>query len=231
MHLSHAALISTLVFAPILLCGQAETPSPQAPVAAAAPATPSTLLQPALATVQSTLASLKLDKWKKGSVRDEAGSNVEAMLRDLKSNVPALVSDADATPGSVSKSLPLIKHLDALYDVFLRVEEASRVSAPADQIDLLEQTLKTFGTARIAFYDSLQQSAAGQEKQISDLQATVKAHQSAVQEAKPLPAAAPCTPPKPTVKKKRAAPAKPPATTPPTATPPAAKPPAAPKTP
>jgi hypothetical protein len=227
MHMSHATLVLTLSFSPFMLYGQANpAATPPQPPAAAAPVTPSSLLQPSLTQVQASLTALKMDKWKKGTVRDEATANVSAVLHDLQTNVPPLVTASDAEPGAISKSIPLIKHVDALYDVVLRIDEAARVSAPADQIDSLEQTLKTFGVARIDFYDNLQQSAAGQEKTIGDLQTTLKAQRAAVQEPKPAPAPVPCTPPKPVVKKKRPAPAK--STTPPaqpaTAQPPSTQP-------
>jgi hypothetical protein len=213
MPFSHAALISTLIFAPLMLHGQNSAVAPQSPSPApTAAVVPSSLLHPALTEVESTLNSVKTDRWKKGSVRDEAGANVDAMLHDLKTNLPPLMAAADAAPGSLSKSIPLMKHLDALYDVFLRVEEGARVSAPGDQVDQLQATLKTFGSARIAFYDSMQQSAADHEKHVSDLQASIKAQQAAAQQPKPAPAPVPCTPPKPVVKKKRPAPPK---TTPP----------------
>lgn len=236
---AHAVFLLTLALSPLPACPQANTPATPASAApstapapaAAAPATASSLLQPTLTLVQTTLNSLKLDKWKKGSVRDEAQKNVNAMLNDLQSNVPPLVAAADAEPATLSKSIPLIKHVDALYDVFLRVEEASRVSAPGDQVDSLAQTLKSFGGARIDFYDSLQQNAAAEEKQVGDLQTSLKAQQAAAKEAKPVPAPAPCTAPKPVVKKKRPAPAKPKPAAPGQATPAQTPPPAPPKTP
>jgi hypothetical protein len=238
MVISHAALISTLSLAPLLLHGQAGSPAaPPAPPAA--PVVPSTLLHPALTLVESSLNSLKIDKWKRGSVREEAGQNAQTMLSDMKTNLPPLIADADAAPAAVSKSIPLMKHLDALYDVLLRIEEASRVAAPNDQIDQLAAALKKFGSARNDFYDSLQQSAAGQEKHVTDLQATIKAQEEAVREAKaaPPPAPVPCTPPpKPAAKKKRTTPPKSTQTAPAngTQTPPAGNtqtPPAQPKTP
>jgi hypothetical protein len=239
MVISHAALISTLSFAPLLLHGQAGLPAaPPAPPAA--PVVPSTLLQPALTLVESTLNSLKIDKWKRGSVRDEAGQNAQTMLSDMKSKLPPLIADADAAPGALSKSIPLVKHIDALYDVLLRIEEASRVAAPNDQIDQLAAALKKFGSARNDLYDSLQRSSEGQEKHVTDLQATIKAQEEAAREAKAAtpPAPVPCTPPpKPAAKKKRTAPAKNPQAAPATGTqtPPAGNtqttPPAQPKTP
>ena len=207
MQIPHAALISTLAFAPLILHGQPATPAapPSTAPVAAAPVTPSSVLQPALVVVESTLNSVKVDRWKRGSVRDEAGDNVNAMLHDLKTNLPPLLADADSSPRSLSKAIPLMKHLDAFYDVLLRVEEGARVSAPGDQVDQLLDALKKLGTARIDLYDNLQQSAAGQEKQVTDLQAQVKVQQAKLQEPKPAPppAPAPCPTPKPAVKKKR----------------------------
>jgi hypothetical protein len=228
MQIFPATLILILTLSPLALSGQATpaTAPPQAPApAAAGPVTASSLMQPSLTLVQSTLNALKVDKWKKGSVRDEAADNVKDVLQDLQTNLPPLLSASDTAPGTLSKAIPLMKHLDALYDVVLRIEEGARVSAPSDQIDSLEQTLKTFGGARIDFYNYLAQNAAMQEKQAVDLQAALKAHQAAAQEVKLAPAPIPCTPPKPAVKKKRAAPK------PPAATPPAATTPSAPKTP
>src|SRR5947209_6141392 len=118
MRSSRLTLMPLFAFAPVMLFGQA-SPSNTAAMPAAAPVAPSSIVQPALSSVESTLSSLKLDKWKKGSIREESGENVSAILNDIKKNVPALVADADGAPGALSKSLPLIKHLDALYDVLL----------------------------------------------------------------------------------------------------------------
>ena len=60
-------------------------------------------------------------------MRDEAEENVNTLVRDLDDNVQPLITAADAAPAQLSKAIPLLKHLDALYDVLLRVEEASRV--------------------------------------------------------------------------------------------------------
>lgn len=211
MQISRGTLISYMAFAPVMLFAQAAPPTkPAAPEAppAAVPVAPSSIVQPALTSVESTLSALKIDRWKKGTIREEAGDNVNAILKDLKANVPPLMADADAAPGALSKSIPLMKHLDALYDVLLRVEEGARVSAPGDQVDQLASVLKQFGSARIQLYDSMTQSAGVQEKQVTDLQATIKAQLAKEEERKaaPPPAPVPCTPPKPAVKKKRVAP-------------------------
>jgi hypothetical protein len=210
MQISRGTLISYMAFAPIMLFGQ---PGPTAAGTPPAPATPvatSSVVQPALTSMESTLNSLKIEKWKKGTIREEAGNNVNAILKDLKANVPPLLAEADAAPGALSKSIPLMKHLDALYDVLLRVEEGARVSAPGEQVDQLEAILKQFAAARIQLYDNMAEQAGAQEKQVADQQGQIKALQAAAEEHKPAPAAAPapCPAPKPATKRKRTTPPK-----------------------
>ena len=188
----------------------ASTPSSAAAPAApaAAPVTASSLLKPALRAAQDTLTGLKLDKWKKGTVRDEAGANVGSLLHDLDANIPPLLATADEDPGSLSRSIPLVKHLDAFYDVLLRVEQASRVSAPTEQIDALAEALLEVNKARLALDDQLAALAAGQEKQMAQLQATVRAQSQPAPVTKAAPAEpVPCKPAAPARKKKRTTPA------------------------
>lgn len=178
----------------------------------AAPATAADLLQPALTNARETLMSLKVDRWKKGTVRDEAQSNVNALLRDLDNNMQPLITAADASPGQLSKAIPLLKHLDAFYDVMLRVEEASRVVGPGEQISAVQDSLLRVSRARNAYDDVLQTQAAGQEKQIVDLQTAVKAEQQNVKDAQHqadlarAAAATPCKPATP-ARRKRSTPA------------------------
>lgn len=179
--------------------GAASNAAPPQPPSIAAPAAtaPSHLLQPSLDAVQRTLSGLKLDKWKRGSVRDEASDDIHSIQQDLQQRVPALLQDADSAPGALSKTLPLSRHVDALYDVLLRVVEASRISGPGDQSDQLRQTLVDLNKARLALDDSMEAVAGTQEKQMADLRATVQ-KQAAFKCPAPPPAPE-C--PKPAVKK------------------------------
>ena len=228
MQIFHAALILTLAVAGGAVHGQ--TPDTAAEggaghvAAEAAPVnTPSSMLQPSLTGVQSTLSGLKLDKWKKGSVRDEAAAHVESLLKDLRTNLPPLLTAADAAPGSVSQVLPLMKHLDAFYDVLLRVEEGARVTAPPDQVGALQQSILQLNQARLAEDDIVQAEAVAQEKQVVDLQGALKSARAAA-ETKPVVAApVPCKPVTPAKKrpavKMPAVPGGAPATTPGSAAP------------
>ncbi len=190
--------------------------APAATVAPSEPSAPSATLQPSLDTVQQTMSALKLDKWKKGTVREEAGTNISAILRDLQTNLPPLLVAADAAPGSMSKVLPVTRNIDALYDVLLRVVEAARVASPGDQLGQLEQALTGLQKARLALDDRLQDQALSQEKQLSDLRASVQTLSAEKSAVKAAPPTSNCTTPTPAKKpkKKRTAPATAPATTP-----------------
>ncbi|MFZ0744873.1 MAG: hypothetical protein WAM85_10730 [Terracidiphilus sp.] len=174
--------------------GPEQTPAQSAP---AAPTPPSGLLQPALDTVQQTLGTVNLERWKKGNIREEAGDNIGKILRDVKETLPPLLSDSDAAPGSNSKMLPVARNVAALYDVLLRVVEASRVSAPAEQVTSLQRALISLSEARLALDSRMQDAAIAMEKQVSDLRVTVQKQAAFKCPAPPPPVAKPCVPPAP----------------------------------
>jgi hypothetical protein len=214
------ALLIAAIFASLSASSSAQPAAQPAPPqnAGSAPQAISGLLQPALDTVSRTLDGVHIDKWKKGSIRDEASVNIDSIRKDLRTNIPALLQEADAGPGTVGKLLPISNHVDALYDVLLRVSEASRVSGPDDQAAALQQALLSLSNARLALNDRMQGSADALEKQVADLRATIQ-QQAAQRAAAPVPVALPCIPPptkKPAAKTHK--PAAKPATTPATTT-------------
>jgi len=191
------------------------------PVQGAPPAqpAPSGLLKPALDQVQQTVSALKVEKWKRGTVRDEAGEHISAILRDLHTTLPPLLDTADASPGTISKMLPVSRNIAALYDVLLSVAEAARISASAEESTQLEQALTSLGNARAALDDRLQASVAALEKQEVDLRSTLQASEAAKCPTTP-PSAAPVCPSSAPVRKAKRKP-KPPATPPQPSTSPA----------
>ncbi len=229
MRIALAILTGSIVSSASLLCAQPSpnaAPAPNLPSPSlSAQATVTATLHPALESVHKTLDGLHLDKWKKGSIRDEAGQNVSQIIRDIDVNLPPLIQTADAAQGTLSKVLPVSRNINALYDVLLRVSEASRISGPDDQAAELQQALVTLGNARLALGDRIQGSADGLEKQVVDLRATIQ-NNAAQRTTVTVPVSLPCIPPaphhitrKPTAKP-AAKPAPKPGTTP-TSTPPA----------
>ena len=235
MRIPIASFWAAFLLTPSLLCAaqagstavQTSAPVPNAaaapPPAAASPLPPSGILQPSIDTVRQALGSLRVERWKKGSVRDEASDDIHSLVNDMQTNLPPLLQDADGASGALSKMLPLAKHVDALYDVLLRVVEASRMAAPDDQANSLRQALATLGTARLAFDERMQEAAAVQERQISDLRGTVQKQASFRCPAPPPAPECPKAPVKRPVRRKPAATTAPGANAPAGPTPPGGK--------
>jgi hypothetical protein len=165
------------------------------------------MLKPSLARVRDTLSSLRLDKWKRGSVRDEAADDIGSILGELETNIPQLLSDADAAPETLSKLLPASRHVNALYETFLRVYDTARIAGPPEQITQIQVALKDLSSARHALDDRILQTAANQEKIVVDLRTTVQKQASfKCPVAAPPPAPACPAPPAPHKPKKKPTP-------------------------
>jgi hypothetical protein len=170
------------------------------------PAAPSGLLQPALDSLQKTIGGLNQEKWKKGTIRSEAETNIQAIQRDLQMNLPPLLQAADAAPNSTRKALPVSRNIDALYDVLLRVLDGARVVAPGDQVGQLQDALNGLDKSRMAWNDRIQDDLAAQEKQIGELQAALKVQTVPVAAACPVAETkAAAVPAKKSVRKKKPA--------------------------
>lgn len=203
--------------APAVLAQQ--TPSVQnTPNSTAAPAPrpalPSATMQPSLDVLKQALGTVNLDKWKASTaIKTEADGNLRSVQRDIESTLPPLLTAADAAPDSVTKTLPVFRNVDALYDVMLRLDAAGRLAAPKDQISALDQALASLSDVRHTIGDQVQANAEAQDARVGRLQAQLKA----VPPPAPPPAPVTCTP-APTTKKKRVAkPAAKPATSTPSA--------------
>lgn len=201
-----------LCLSTVALSAQAPAPAPAtstAPAAPTTPSSPSSLVQPALDAVYQTVGSLKTEKWKGGSVRGEAISNINSIRHDLDSTLPDLLKEADANPTSASKMIPALRNINALYDVVLRVFEASRVVASSEQAGQLQVATENLEKARRALTDRVQDTAAAQEKQVVTLQASLRSQPAPVCPVVQPPAPPPPTPAKKTVHRRAKPAAKP----------------------
>ncbi|MBS1802218.1 MAG: hypothetical protein JST28_02565 [Acidobacteria bacterium] len=171
------------------------------------PSAPSDILQRSLDEVRITVGNVKLDKWKRGNVRDEAGTNIDAIQRDLQGTLPGLLKDADSAPGTLTKVLPLSRNVDALYDVMVHVVEASRVVGTGDSVGQLQTALNDLEKARVVLDNQIQLTADMQEKQVVDLRTTVQKQDASLRAAATPPPAPKCPAPTPAKKKRVAKPA------------------------
>ncbi|MGA2250603.1 hypothetical protein [Terracidiphilus sp.] len=164
------------------------------------------LLKPSLASLYATLADLKLDKWKSGNVRAEAEHDTASIVDDLNQKIPDLLKDADAAPTRTGAALPLARNFAALYDVSLRVLDAARIAAPADQAAKIQDAMNGLAAANRSLYDRLEQGSKAQEVRIGDLETKIKVQQEAAAHAVPVAPPPPACPApaakKPAVKRK-----------------------------
>lgn len=164
----------TLTFCATFAAFAAQTPA-SAP-AAQPLKTPSAIMQPALDTLQQALGTLRPEKWKaSGAERQEAVANISSISQDLQTSLPSLLAAADQAPGSVSQLLPAYRNIEALYDVVLRVSESGNLSAPSQQRAALEEARAKLEDGRRILGERLQAVAVAREKQVHDLQATIRA--------------------------------------------------------
>lgn len=207
MSISKAVLAATLVISPLLVCSAQSTSSTSSGSGSSAanyftPSAPSDILQRALDEVKITVGGIRLEKWKRGTVRDEAGTNIDAIQRDLQGTLPALLKDADSAPSTLTKVLPLSRNVDALYDVMVHVVEGARVVGTSEQVGQLQTALSDLEKARVSLDNQIQQTADMQEKQLVDLRTTVQKQDASLRAAATPPPAPKCPVPATTIKKK-----------------------------
>ena len=192
--------------------GNAQSTNP-APVVRAP--LPSATMGPSIDVLKQALGTVNLEKWKaSNAIKSEADGNLRSVQRDIESTLPPLLTAADAAPDSVTKTLPVFRNVDALYDVMLRLDAAGRLAAPKDQIGALDQALASLSDVRRTLGDQVQANAEAQDARINHLQASLKA---VPPPAPPPPAPVACTP-APTKKKRATKPAAKPAPSASTAT-------------
>jgi len=206
------ASVVLMPFVPTTMLRAAQTPGSSTASSAVnggasyfTPSAPSDILQRSLDEVKITVGEVKLEKWKRGSVRDEAGTNVEAIQHDMQGALPALLKEADGAPGTLSKVLPLSRNVDALYDVMVHLVEQARVSAPGEQAGQLQEAIADLEKARVILDNQIQQTADAQEKQVLELRTTVQKQEATLKAAATPPPAPKCPAPATAAKKRRAA--------------------------
>lgn len=209
MTISSAAFTVTLLISPALFCSAQTTAASTSTGSGSSaanyftPSAPSDILQRALDEVKITVSGIRLEKWKRGTVRDEAGTNIDAIQRDLQGTLPALLRDADSAPGTLTKVLPLSRNVDALYDVMVHVVEGARVVGTSEQVGQLQTALSDLEKARVSLDNQIQQTADMQEKQMVDLRTTVQKQDASLRAAATPPPAPKCPAPATTTKRKR----------------------------
>lgn len=138
------------------------------------------LLSPALADVQGTTAAISVSKWKASrDVRQAAQADVNSIQRDIGSTLPALMAQADTTPGSIPPAFAVYRNLDALYDVLLRVSQTADLAGSSREAAALASSLKRLEAARSALGDTILNTSRSHEEKIVSLEAAIRTARTA----------------------------------------------------
>lgn len=175
-HAARRILLATLAIALpqllILLPAARATAAQTNDQAATPPATTMPLdlgesLRPALEIVGSSVSRLQIDHWKvSGSWKAQLQSDADSIQQDLSHQLPALFQQAEASPADLAPQMQVMRNVDALYDVLVRLTMAADLTEKKTDAALLDSALQQLEAARKGAYDRLMQNASSQNQQI-----------------------------------------------------------------
>lgn len=158
------------------------------PPAPAAPADPDQLLsqlEQTTAAVKSSLAMLRIEKWKAGSQQKaQLQANAESVRRNITAALPGMVQGVRGAPDNLGASFKLYRNVSALYDVFASLTEAAGAYGSKDDFRDLSQELQQLDTLRHSLGDRVEQLATAKEAELVRLRAQLKPAPAAAQPKK-----------------------------------------------
>jgi hypothetical protein len=150
------------------LAAQSRQPSAQS----AAPA--QTATQPAAIDLNSVLADLqrvalstnadlgklRIEKWKAdSSQRQQMQEVANSLQRNISSAVPSLITEAQAAPGSVSKTFKLYDNINIVYEFLNSLAEAAGAFGKREEYEPLANDASSLDKIRRTLSDYIQQRA------------------------------------------------------------------------
>ena len=133
------------------------------------------------AALDSTLGTLRIEKWKTGSQeKSQLQSNAESIRRNVTAALPGMVQDVRNAPDNLAPSFKLYRNVGALYDVLASLTEAAGAFGPKDEYRDLSQELQQLDGARHNLADRLEQLAGAKDAELARLSAQLKQAQAAV---------------------------------------------------
>lgn len=153
--------------------------SPAVPTGAPNPLNLDATLQPALRQVGSALRQVQINRWKlsrqwKAQLQNDASS----IQQDLSEQLPALMQAGRSSPADLQPQWAVLRNVDALYDVLVRVATAANLSAARDDASVLADALQQLEMARKSATDGLLKAAAQQDHEIVQLRASAQTAQT-----------------------------------------------------
>jgi small-conductance mechanosensitive channel len=215
-----------LIASATVLCQTPSTPATSSTANGGSPAsvnnTSATSIQPDLdklrtAATQAALdiERLRIDKWKASNeAKSAAQADADSVRRNLTTALPALIDAVRSAPADLNAEFKLYRNLNALYDVFGALTQATRSFGHQDDHEALAQQLQVIGSVRRKLGDTLEQLTAMQQLELNQMRFQIKAQQDQLAAAeaaaaKPKEVVVAQTEPPAKPKKKKSVPKKP----------------------
>src|ERR1022692_2158795 len=132
------------------------------------------------------LGHLRIDKWKAdGPSKQQAQANTDSVQRNLTSALPVLLDAIRAAPQDLGAEFKLYRNLNALYDVFASLTEATGAFGPKNDYQALAQQLEAIDSVRRNLGDALEQLTSSTQSELVQLRTQVRAYQRAAAAAPP----------------------------------------------
>src|SRR5215467_1407890 len=147
-------------------------PAPAQPSAAPAAADPNlnailSDLQHLSLSTNGDLGKLRIDKWKAdGSEKQQMQQVVDSLQRNITQAVPGLISDLQASPGSVAKAFKLYHNLNVVYEYLSSLSDAAGTYGKREEYDPLASDASGLDRVRQKLSDYIESSAVNLEKQL-----------------------------------------------------------------
>jgi chromosome segregation ATPase len=142
-------------------------------------------LQATASQAAQDIGKLRIEKWKANpNAKSAALADVDSVQRNLTDALPGLIDAARATPEDMNAEFKLYRNLNALYDVFGTVTEATRVFGQRGEYDAFSQQLQVIGSVRRRLGESLEQLTASAQGELNQMRLQIKDQQEQLAEAK-----------------------------------------------
>ena len=143
-------------------------------------------LQAAASQAALDLGHLRIDKWKAdGQSKQQAQANADSVQRNLTSALPVLIDAVRSAPQDLGAEFKLYRNLNALYDVFASLTEATGAFGPKNDYQALAQQLEAIDSVRRNLGDALEQLTSSTQSELVQLRTQIRAYRQAAAAAPP----------------------------------------------
>jgi HPt (histidine-containing phosphotransfer) domain-containing protein len=137
-------------------------------------------LQTSASQATVDLGALRINKWRAdGESKRQAQANADSLQRNLTSALPGLIDAVRSAPQDLNAEFKLYRNLNALYDVFASLTEATGAFGPKGDYEALAQQLNTIDSVRLKLGDALEQLTSTTQSELNQLRSQIHTYQKA----------------------------------------------------